>query len=113
MHEYSIVQALLNQCEDISKQNDSKKVMKVAIKIGVMSGVEVHLLETAFDTFKEGTCCDNAELNINNQKIKLHCNVCDHEYEIEDTEYKCLKCESLDVRIIDGEDMYLMSLEME
>ncbi len=113
MHEYSIVQALLNQCESIAKENESKKVVKVVIKIGVISGVEIHLLKTAFDTFKEGTICDGAELIINHQKIKLHCNECGVEYEIDEMNYRCVKCESLNVKVIDGEDMYLMSLEME
>jgi len=113
MHEYSIVQALLNQCESIAKENEAKKVIKVVIKIGVMSGVEIHLLKTAFDTFKEGSICDGAELIINHQKIKLHCNECGGEYEIDEINYKCIECESLNVKVIDGEDMYLMSLEME
>ena len=113
MHEYSIVQALIKQCEDIANENEVKKIMKVFIKIGVMSGVEIHLLKTAFDTFKEGTICDGAELIINHQKIKLHCNECGAEYEIDEINYKCIECESLNVKVIDGEDMYLMSLEME
>ena len=58
MHEYSIVQSLLDQCEDNAKANDAKKVTKVVVKIGVMSGVEPDLLKTAFDTFKEGTMCE-------------------------------------------------------
>jgi len=113
MHEYSIVQALINQCESIAKENEVEKVIKVVIKIGVMSGVEIHLLQTAFDTFKEGSICDGAELIINHQKIKLHCNECGAEYEIDEINYKCIECESLNVKVIDGEDMYLMSLEME
>ena len=49
MHEYSIVQNLLDQCEDQAKQHGAKKVEKVVVKIGVMSGVEPDLLQTAFD----------------------------------------------------------------
>ena len=113
MHEYSIVQALINQCENIAKENEVEKVIKVMIKIGVLSGVEIHLLKTAFDTFKEGTVCDGAELNIHHQKIKLHCNECHAEYEIDEMDYKCIACKSLNVTVIDGEDMYLMTLEME
>jgi len=60
MHEYSVVQALLNQCEEHAAQNNAKKVTKIITKIGVMSGIETHLLQTAFDTFKEGTICDGA-----------------------------------------------------
>ncbi|MBV5348079.1 hydrogenase maturation nickel metallochaperone HypA, partial [bacterium] len=55
MHEYSIVQALLTQCEDIARENEAESVTKIIVKIGKMSGVEPHLLEMAFNTFKEKT----------------------------------------------------------
>ena len=113
MHEYSIVQALLNQCEEIAEQNEAQRVTKVVTKIGVMSGVETHLLQIAFDTFKEGTVCDGAEFVMNVQKLKLHCNDCGAEFEIDEHRYQCGECESLDVKVIDGEEMYLMTLEME
>lgn len=113
MHEYSIVQALLNQCEEIAQENKVDKVAKIITKIGVMSGVEIHLFQVAFDTFKEGTICDGAELIINEQNLKLHCNACGSEFETDDICYICKECESLDVKVVDGEDMYLMSLEME
>ena len=53
MHEYSIVQALLEQCEHYAEENDAEKITKVVVKIGKLSGVEPHLLEVAFETFKE------------------------------------------------------------
>ena len=113
MHEYSIVQALLEQCEDYVKANDASKVVKVVTKIGKLSGVEPHLLETAFETFKEKTVCDGAEFVMHLQDLKLHCNVCNQESEQSAVRYQCRHCESTDVSVIDGEDMYLMSLEME
>ena len=85
MHEYSIVQALLDQCENIAKENEASTITKVVTKIGAMSGVETHLLQTAFDTFKEGTMCENAEFIINYQKIKLRCNDCSNEFEIDES----------------------------
>ena len=113
MHEYSVVQALLNQCEEVAEQNGAEKVTKVVCKIGIMSGIEIHLLKIAFDTFKEGTMCDKAEFVINEQKLKLKCRECNDEYEINEIIYKCRSCGSLSMETIDGEDMYLMSLEME
>ena len=112
MHEYSVVQALLNQCEEHAKQNGATKVTKVICKIGVMSGIEVHLLQVAFDTFKEGTMCSEALLVLNTQKLKLKCKDCGHGFEVDEVRYFCIKCESLRVKVVDGEDMYLMSLEM-
>ena len=113
MHEYSIVQALLNQCEEVAVQNKATKITKVITKIGVMSGIETQLLQTAFDTFKEGTICSEAKFIQNVQKLKLECKECGNIFEIDEVQYNCVKCESLKVKVLDGEDMYLMSLEME
>jgi len=113
MHEYSIVQALLEQCEDHAKANDSTKVTKVVTKIGKLSGVEPHLLETAFQTFKEKTVCDGAEFVMNIQDLKLYCKACKKESEQSEIRYQCIHCQSTDVSVVDGEDMYLMTLEME
>lgn len=113
MHEYSIVQALLEQCEDHAKANDSTKITKVVTKIGKLSGVEPHLLETAFETFKEKTVCEDAEFVMHLQDLKLQCNQCNKESEQTEMRYQCSHCQSTDVTVIDGEDMYLMTLEME
>lgn len=113
MHEYSIVQALLEQCESHAKANNAAKITKVVTKIGKLSGVEPHLLQTAFDTFKEKSICDGAEFVMNLQDLKLYCNVCNKESEQSEVRYQCAHCHSTDVSVIDGEDMYLMSLEME
>ncbi len=113
MHEYSIVQALLEQCESHVKANDATKVTKVVTKIGKLSGVEPHLLETAFETFKEKTVCDGAEFVMNLQNLVLYCNECKKESEQNEVRYLCTHCQSTNVSVVDGEDMYLMTLEME
>ena len=113
MHEYSIVQSLLESCEEHAQQNESRKVTKVIVKIGVLSGVEPDLLQTAFDTFKEKTICDGCEFVINIQKVIVECFDCSKQSTLEQNEFCCLHCNSNKVKVIDGEDMYLMSLEME
>ncbi|WP_373036668.1 hydrogenase/urease nickel incorporation protein HypA [Sulfurimonas sp.] len=112
MHEYSIVQSLLDSCEENARANDASKVMKVVVKIGVMSGVEPDLLKTAFDTFKEKTMCEEAEFVINIQSVVVKCNECQKESTLKELEYTCPSCKSSDLQIIDGEDMYLMQLEL-
>lgn len=113
MHEYSIVQALLTQCEEIAEQNEAEAVTKIIVKIGKMSGVEPHLLEMAFNTFKEKTVCDGADFVMNVQPLTIECKECAAVSELEEIYYKCPQCESLEVKVIDGEEMYLMTLEME
>jgi len=113
MHEYSIVQALIEQCEDLAKEHQKTKILKVIVKIGVLSGVEIDLFKTAFETFKEKTICDNSELVINIQPLVIKCYECLTESVLDENNFICPSCESLNVQSVDGEDMYLMSLEME
>ena len=113
MHEYSIVQSLLDSCEENAAKNNATKVTKVVVKIGVMSGVEPELLKTAFNTFKEKTLCEDAEFIVNVQSVVIRCNECLNEAVLDSIEYYCTKCKSTDLDILDGEDMYLMQLELE
>ena len=113
MHEYSIVQSLIESCDEQAKSNNAIKVTKVVVKIGVMSGVEPYLLQEAFELFKEDTICDGCEFVMNIQKVKIECLTCKEVNELEKNEYCCPTCRGVDIKIIDGEDMFLMQLELE
>lgn len=113
MHEYSIVQALLEQCEHYAEANEATEITKVVVKIGRLSGVEPHLLEIAFNTFKEKTVCDGAEFVMNLQPVVIACNACAQQSVLEELHYRCPHCGSIDVRMTEGEEMLLMSLEMQ
>ena len=115
MHEYSIVQSLLDIIEDNASKNRAAKVTKVVVKIGVLSGVEPHLLEIAFNTFKEKTICEDAKFIMNIQPIVAKCKSCGYtnSYPKNQIFFECKKCGGVELEVIDGEDMLLMSLELE
>ena len=113
MHEYSIVQSLIDSCEENLQVNDATKVTKVVVKIWVLSGVEPHLLQSAFEMFKDDTVCEDALLVLNIQKVKILCHTCNLEQELEKNEFICPSCGSYDLKVLDGEEMYLMSLDIE
>jgi len=113
MHEFSIVQNLLMLIEQTAQENNAKKVTKVVVQIGVLSGVEPHLLELAFNTFKEGTIAQDAELIMEIEKLRVKCRDCGTESEKEELNMLCPFCGSLNTSIVAGEDMYLKSLELE
>jgi len=113
MHEYSIVTSLLELCEENAKKEGSQKITKVEVKIGVLSGVEPYLLQSAFDTFKEKTICDGAEFVMHMQDVVIRCHDCDKEFTLKKNEFNCPDCKGFNIETIDGEGMYLMRLEME
>lgn len=113
MHELAIVQDLLNLCESNARKNNAKKITKVEIEIGRLSGVEGHYLRSAFDAFKANSICEEANLIIHTKEVVIKCDECDFEGEILDNSFICPNCNSAFIRVIGGEDMYLMRIEME
>ena len=112
MHELSIVQNLVSLCEKNAAKENAKEISKIEIKVGRLSGVEPHYLESAFDVYKAGTICENAELVINLQGIVVECLDCGFGGELSENDFTCPKCKSQNLKVTDGEDMYLMRLEM-
>lgn len=113
MHELSIVNDLIALAsKELEKQN-RKKVTRLEIKIGRLSGVESHYISSCFEVFKEGTCCEDAQLIIKMQNIIIKCKECGAQSELNENEFFCPVCKSDNVEVIDGEDMYLMRLEIE
>lgn len=113
MHEYSIVSALIEQCEQHARANQANKITRVEIKLGVMSGVEPSLLQTAFDTFKLDGICRDAVLNMQIQPLVILCHDCQSESVLSERTVVCPACQSYRTVVLDGEDMLLMQLEME
>lgn len=113
MHEFSVVQSLLDLIEENVRLYNGKKVSKVVVKIGKMSGIEPHLLELAFNTFKEGTVAEGCEFVMEIQDIICKCKSCDDTFKVENYEFICPYCNSIDIDVVDGIDMILKSLEIE
>lgn len=113
MHEFSIVQSLIELIEQYARENRAKKVTKVVVSLGVLSGVEPHLLELAFNTFKEGTVAEDALFTIELERLKIKCRECHAESEKDQLNILCPVCGSPDTQITGGQDMLLKSLELE
>lgn len=113
MHEYSIVQALLDLCEDEAKKAGAVKINTIRVKVGKLSGVEPDLLKAAYDVFNEESFCKGAELALQLQNVVIACQSCGKESELEALAFTCPHCQSELIEVKDGEELMLMSLEME
>lgn len=76
MHEYSIVQALVNQVEEQVQRHRARAVHAVCVQVGELSGVEVGLLKTAYDLFRQDTVCERAELKVERVDARWECRAC-------------------------------------
>ncbi|NPB06156.1 MAG: hydrogenase maturation nickel metallochaperone HypA [Aquificae bacterium] len=112
MHEFSIVQSLLALIEQEAAKHGANKVSKVVLAVGPLSGVEVHLLKQAFEAFKEGTVAAEAELEVEQTKLRVFCRSCGREYEKEELNLLCPACGTNETELRGGDELLLKSLEL-
>lgn len=112
MHELSIVASLIELAEDNLKAQKAKEITKIVVKIGRLSGVETELFERCFETFKQDSLAKNATLEIELGEVIGECE-CGFKGLIKENVFYCPKCKGKDLKITEGEELYLMRLEME
>jgi hydrogenase nickel incorporation protein HypA/HybF len=113
MFEFEYAREFVEQCENHVRTNEAEKVLSVTVKVGTYADVNTEKLQEEFERFKVGTVCDQATLIIEIERIKLYCQSCFHEEEMDDLALECPACGSDRTAIIGGEEVYLMQLEME
>lgn len=115
MHEMAIVNNLLNECEKIRLENNAKRIVKVKVSIGRLSGIEEHYFKEAFKAFTE--CKDTGyyktKLEVIPKELKLKCKTCDKEFIQDKNEFRCIFCNSLNLQILSGEELLLERIELE
>ena len=111
MHEYSIVQSLIERIDRELAANNGTHVHRVEVAIGELAGVEVELLKTAFETFREGTSCANATIEVHSIAASYRCFFCDRPIARKSV-LQCPECKR-PARLESGDEILLERVEME
>lgn len=111
MHEYSIVSSLLDRVEEEARAQHATAVHRLHLQIGELSGVEIDLLETAYETFRERTVCAGADLEIERIAARWDCPTCGRELAPGDA-LCCPDC-GVPARMCGGNEIVLQRIEME
>jgi hydrogenase nickel incorporation protein HypA/HybF len=76
MHEYSLVQALVERVEAEARARRATAVHRVVVSVGELSGVDPELFRTAYETFRDGTVCRDAPLELRRVEAVWRCPTC-------------------------------------
>ena len=113
MHELAICQSLMEQVEDIAIERNAQCVTSIVIAMGPLSGVEVQLLKNAYPIASAGTIAEDAELIIEHLPIKVKCTQCGSESDALPNKLICKQCGDWRTTLVSGDEMMLMSVELE
>ncbi len=113
MHELSVTESLLKTACEYAEKNQAKKVTTLNLVIGDLSGIVDDSVQFYWDMVSENTICEKALLKFEKKKAIMQCQDCDNEFEMNVELMPCPKCESMNLKIISGQEFLLDSIEIE
>jgi len=111
MHEYSIVQALLDKVDYEVRSHGASRANLVRVSIGELAGVEIELLKTAYDTIRRRTVCEDAELEVKSVEARWECPRCRTAI-VRGAALRCSTC-GQPARLASGDEIMLDQIEVE
>jgi hydrogenase nickel incorporation protein HypA/HybF len=109
MHEYSIIQSLVDSVE--SAMTTKGRVRSLEVRIGELSGVDCELLATAYEVFREGTICEHADMRIERIAASWQCPKCSQPI-ARGTMLRCRTCDE-PAHLAAGDEIVLQRIELE
>lgn len=111
MHEYSIVRALLERVEREAAARRATAVHRLTVRVGELSAVEPDLLSTAFEAYRDGTLCRDAQMQIERVPARWVCRACAQPL-APGAALRCVACNA-PARLESGDEIVLARIEME
>lgn len=113
MHELSICMSLMEQLESIARERGADSIVRVELEVGVLSGVEPELLRNAWPIASAGTVAEQAELSIQVRDVVVECTNCGAQTAARPNRLVCGECSAAATRVVAGEEMTLMRVELQ
>ena len=111
MHEYSIVEALIERVGNEVRARGASAVHRLTLRVGELSGVDLGLLTTAYETFRERTICAAAVLEVQGVAARWQCKTCGQLFARGEVLH-CQRCAAPAV-LVAGDEIILDQIDME
>lgn len=109
MHELGITRNVVAIASEAAK---GRRVRKVTLEVGRLSGVMAEAIRFCFDTVAAGTALDGAELEIREIEGRARCQACGADYALP-TLFTACACGSRDRERLAGEELKIKTIELE
>ena len=113
MHEVSIMAEALRMAVEAAKSSDARRILKLRLRIGSLSGVVPESMRFAFDVVCHGTMAEGATLEIEAVQAACWCGTCQAEFECADFFNECPRCHNFSGELRRGREMDIASVELE
>jgi len=115
MHELPVIQSILDIVIKHAEMNDVKKVIKIYLKVGVLSDLEDQWMQQYFDYVAKESVAEGATLEIERVPARMRCNACSFEFEPDmkkDEKIVCPACGNEQCQLIAGKNYSVANMEV-
>ena len=112
MHEASIMESALESAFGELRRAGRREIVRMKLRVGVLSGVVPDALAFAFESLKGSTPAAGADLEIELMPAVFVCLDCAAEAELTEMTFHCPRCEGCLVLDHGGHELELTQLEL-
>ena len=113
MHELSVCQALVDQLRGLAVRESAQRITRVLLRVGPLSGVVPELLEHAFPIAAAESVAEGAAIAIEDAPVRVRCRSCGAETSAAAGSLVCGSCGDFRTDLVSGDELLLVSVELE
>ena len=113
MHELAITQSMLDLVLKQAEKAGAREVGKINLVIGEMTGVVEQCVQFYFSFLSRGTPAERAALSFTMVPTTARCRGCDKNFELREFDWTCPYCQSDNMEIVAGKELFVESIEVE
>jgi hydrogenase nickel incorporation protein HypA/HybF len=113
MHELAITQSMFELVMEHAKKANARKVSKIKLNIGEMTGVVGDCVQFYFGFLSQGTPAEGASISFNMIPPRARCRNCGNTFELKELDFSCPACGRNGLEIVSGKELFVESIEVE
>jgi hydrogenase nickel incorporation protein HypA/HybF len=113
MHEVAIMTEALRMAEDAAQSAGAKRILKLRLRLGSLSGVVEESLRFAFDVVASETMAAGAVLEIERVQAACWCATCQAEFDCVDFFNECPRCHNPSGDFRRGRELEIAAVELD
>jgi hydrogenase nickel incorporation protein HypA/HybF len=113
MHEIRIAEDLSAIVLETARKNNLSEVTRVNISFGQMVQIVPEIFEFAFREAVKDSLAADTEIDIEIIPVKMECIKCGAGFRIKDYLFECDICGSTELKMINGKELFIKSIEGE
>jgi hydrogenase nickel incorporation protein HypA/HybF len=113
MHELAIAKELSDIVSGVAVKERLVKVTKICVCFGKMIQIVPEIFIFALEETIRGTISEGAEIDVEVLPVLLLCKTCGNEFSLADNTFVCTECDSSEIEIKQGKEIYVKSIEGE